>query len=613
MTAAGAAVAGELPRQVGGDPQLPRGRRVAYDMWGLVHPGHPPVQGGLRRPRDHATSAAGSWPLDPLGHDGLSRRARPRASASRPEPRRGGRIVERVPRRRTRPARTMSRLVTERLHEASAGRAPRLGRPDRRAAGRRRRAVARLGRAIARASAGSPGTSCSTTGSGVLSLERPWPLVGGAGAYLSHGPIAAGEPVERTAGRLRAAADHLASARRRRRLVGRRDRDLDRLRRAHRAGRLPADRRGALVAPPDAPACCRRARTRRPCSTGSRRPCASSSGAPRRPGSRSPTGRRRGPSFQHAATTCSPRPRPGASSGSARGRRSWSGRWRRSRPAISSTSRCATRRATILGGATFYRHGGRLTYSHSGDRVEVRRQYPGVVRLLLWQAIQDRPAPRASTEMDLGGVDVAGARRIPVEGEPMYGLYMFKRSFGAEWVEQVGNHEWVARPWRYGAGRVTGKVAALGRGAPDEPDATAGRARSPRRSRRASRPRPARSTASSTGWAALGRCRPARRAPGWPGDRRGGPRRASRSGASPPTRGSSRPAPCSWRSPGEHVDGHDFVAAAAAAGAVAAIVERPVPEVGHRPARRRPVDRAPSPRPRRGGTAIRAASWRSSG
>ena len=32
--------------------------------------------------------------------------------------------------------------------------------------------------------------------------------------------------------------------------------------------------------------------------------------------------------------------------------------------------------------------------------------------------------------------------------------------------------------------------------------------------------------------------------------------------------------------PGEHVDGHDFVAAAAAAGAVAAIVERPLPEVG---------------------------------
>jgi lipid II:glycine glycyltransferase (peptidoglycan interpeptide bridge formation enzyme) len=116
----------------------------------------------------------------------------------------------------------------------------------------------------------------------------------------------------------------------------------------------------------------------------------------------------------------------------------------------------------VLGGATFYRHGGRLTYSHSGDQVEVRRRYPGVVRLLLWHAIQIA-LDEGLTEMDLGGVDVAGARRIPVEGEPMYGLYAFKRSFGAEWVEQVGNHEWVARRWRYGAGRVTGRLAALAR------------------------------------------------------------------------------------------------------------------------------------------------------
>ena len=48
----------------------------------------------------------------------------------------------------------------------------------------------------------------------------------------------------------------------------------------------------------------------------------------------------------------------------------------------------------VLGGATFYRHGGRLTYSHSADRVEARRQYPGVVRLLLWHAIR-WPWPRA--------------------------------------------------------------------------------------------------------------------------------------------------------------------------------------------------------------------------
>src|SRR4029077_2684287 len=45
----------------------------------------------------------------------------------------------------------------------------------------------------------------------LLALERPWVLVGGAGASLPHGPVAAGEPGALTAERLRAAADHLAS------------------------------------------------------------------------------------------------------------------------------------------------------------------------------------------------------------------------------------------------------------------------------------------------------------------------------------------------------------------------------------------------------------------
>jgi len=115
-----------------------------------------------------------------------------------------------------------------------------------------------------------------------------------------------------------------------------------------------------------------------------------------------------------------------------------------------------------VGGATFYRHGGRLTYSHSADRVEVRRQYPGVVRLVLWRAIQ-LALREGLDELDLAGVDVAGARRVPAEGEEMHGLYAFKRSFGAEWVDLVGNHEWVARPWRYAAGRVTARLAAMAR------------------------------------------------------------------------------------------------------------------------------------------------------
>ena len=89
----------------------------------------------------------------------------------------------------------------------------------------------------------------------------------------------------------------------------------------------------------------------------------------------------------------------------------------------------------------------RLSTVHSGDRAERRHDHPGVMHLLRWRAIQLALA-EGRTEMDLGGVDVAGARRVPTTGEPTYGLYEHKRSFGAEWVELAGAHERVARPWR---------------------------------------------------------------------------------------------------------------------------------------------------------------------
>ena len=54
--------------------------------------------------------------------------------------------------------------------------------------------------------------------------------------------------------------------------------------------------------------------------------------------------------------------------------------------------------------------------------------------------------------MDLGGVDVGPYHREPVDGEPMFGLYEHKRSFGAAWVEMTGAHERVIRPWRYSRG-----------------------------------------------------------------------------------------------------------------------------------------------------------------
>jgi lipid II:glycine glycyltransferase (peptidoglycan interpeptide bridge formation enzyme) len=111
-----------------------------------------------------------------------------------------------------------------------------------------------------------------------------------------------------------------------------------------------------------------------------------------------------------------------------------------------------------------YRHGGRISTATSADRVDRRREHPGALHLLRWRAAQLAIGEGAS-ELDLGGVDVAGARHVPEQGDPMYGLYEHKRSFGAEWVELAGSHELVLRPWRYALGRGLARVGRLaGRG-----------------------------------------------------------------------------------------------------------------------------------------------------
>ena len=63
--------------------------------------------------------------------------------------------------------------------------------------------------------------------------------------------------------------------------------------------------------------------------------------------------------------------------------------------------------------------------------------------------------------MDLGGADVAGARHEPTEGDPMWGLYQHKRSFGGEWLELAGAHERVIDAGRYRIGRIAAKAARL--------------------------------------------------------------------------------------------------------------------------------------------------------
>ncbi|MES2209019.1 MAG: GNAT family N-acetyltransferase [Chloroflexota bacterium] len=110
-----------------------------------------------------------------------------------------------------------------------------------------------------------------------------------------------------------------------------------------------------------------------------------------------------------------------------------------------------------LAGLLVHRHGGRLSTAYSADHAATRRDHPGTFHLLRWRAIQ-LAIREGCAEMDLGGVDVAGARDEPEPGEPMYGLYEHKRSFGAEWVAQVGAHERVLSRWRYRAGRALSGV-----------------------------------------------------------------------------------------------------------------------------------------------------------
>jgi len=106
-----------------------------------------------------------------------------------------------------------------------------------------------------------------------------------------------------------------------------------------------------------------------------------------------------------------------------------------------------------LAGLVLYRHGGRLSTVHSGDHEAARESHPGSLHLLRWRAIQ-LAIREGCSEMDLGGVDVPGARGEPRRGEPMDGLYRHKLSFGGRWLELAGAHERVIRPNRYRAGRL---------------------------------------------------------------------------------------------------------------------------------------------------------------
>ena len=118
------------------------------------------------------------------------------------------------------------------------------------------------------------------------------------------------------------------------------------------------------------------------------------------------------------------------------------------------------RAAEPIAGLILYRHGGRLSTVHSGDHAATRAEHPGALHLLRWRAIQ-LAIREGCAEMDLGGVDIRGSREEPREGDPLFGLYQHKRSFGGQWFALIGAHERVEDPRGYALGRLTDRVGRL--------------------------------------------------------------------------------------------------------------------------------------------------------
>jgi lipid II:glycine glycyltransferase (peptidoglycan interpeptide bridge formation enzyme) len=101
----------------------------------------------------------------------------------------------------------------------------------------------------------------------------------------------------------------------------------------------------------------------------------------------------------------------------------------------------------VIAMETALRHGERLTSHHAGSREAGSSVPAGAVVLLRWTLIDT--ARQEGRIADLGGVDVVGHREIPQPGEKMFGLYDYKRAFGAEWVAMSGAHRIILDPRRY--------------------------------------------------------------------------------------------------------------------------------------------------------------------
>lgn len=315
-------------------------------------------------------------------------------------------------------------------------------------------------------------------GVGVLALVRPWPVLGGGGAYLPRGPIPAGDDPATTAARLGAVADWLG------------ERGVDvvasdaEIPAATGYGAMlaalgfhpieelqPARHRLSLALPPgiDEDTVSRgvakstRQRIRQAERSGLRvvRFDARASGDPgdgfaadEEPGA---LGAALGRAYDLVTST-----------GTRRGfrleaRAAYLDWWRAAHDAghlVVLEARDPASGDEAVATLVLYRHGERLTTAVSGDRADSRSRHPGVFHLLRWRAIQ-LALREGCEEMDLGGVDVAGARNEPKPGDRMAGLYEHKRSFGATWVELAGAHERVMDGPGYLAGRAALRAAGV--------------------------------------------------------------------------------------------------------------------------------------------------------
>jgi lipid II:glycine glycyltransferase (peptidoglycan interpeptide bridge formation enzyme) len=116
----------------------------------------------------------------------------------------------------------------------------------------------------------------------------------------------------------------------------------------------------------------------------------------------------------------------------------------------------------LVGGLFIHLHGGIHATAYSADRAERRRDLPGAMHLVRWTAIRDALAAGA-TAIELGGVDLPGHREMPRPGDPTWGLYEHKRSFGATWVERSPARRIVLRPWADRLARIRRTALDAGR------------------------------------------------------------------------------------------------------------------------------------------------------